>query len=48
MGLKEPDLRKRKKLGELELRDDEWDNVKLFLDLLAVSTTMLSRLLILI
>jgi hypothetical protein len=36
MGLKEPNLDKRKKIGELELRNDEWDCVKLFLDLLAV------------
>ena len=39
MGLKEPNLEKRKKIGELELRDNEWERVKLFLDLLAVSTT---------
>lgn len=36
MGLKEPNLEKRKKIGELELRDNEWERVKLFLDLLAV------------
>jgi hypothetical protein len=37
MGLKEPNLDKRKKIGELELRNNEWERVKLFLDLLAVS-----------
>ena len=36
MGLKESNLEKRKKIGELELWDNEWERVKLFLDLLAV------------
>jgi hypothetical protein len=37
MGLKEPNLEKRKKIGELELRDNEWERVKLFLDLLEMT-----------
>jgi hypothetical protein len=40
MGLKEPNLEKRKKIGELELRDNEWERVKLFLDLLAVRLSL--------
>lgn len=36
MGLKEPNLEKWKKIGELELWDNEWERVKLFFDLLAV------------
>ncbi|KAG2034600.1 hypothetical protein BDR03DRAFT_984194 [Suillus americanus] len=34
MGLQEPNLDKWTKIGKLELQDDEWDRVKLFLDLL--------------
>ena len=41
MGLKEPNLEKQKKIGELELRDDEWEWVKLFIDLLMVHTNLL-------
>jgi hypothetical protein len=44
MGLKEPNLEKRKKIGELELRDNEWERVKLFLDLLAVRLSLLAVL----
>ena len=41
MGLKETNLEKCKKIGELELRKDEWEHVKLFLDLLAMSVSLL-------
>ena len=41
MGLKEPNLEKWKKIGELELRDDDWERVKLFIDLLTVRTNLL-------
>lgn len=44
MGLKESNLEKRKKIGELELRDSEWERVKLFLDLLAVSSIYCRKL----
>ena len=40
LGLKEPNLDKRKKIGELELWNNEWERVKLFLDLLAVSIAL--------
>ena len=40
MGLKEPNLEKWKKIGELELRDDEWEWVKDFIDLLTVCTNL--------
>jgi hypothetical protein len=33
----ETDKNKRKKLAELQLDEDEWEQAKLFLDLLAVS-----------
>lgn len=36
MGREEKDLEKRKKLTDLQLDSEEWDRVKIFLDLLAV------------
>lgn len=32
----EPDLEKRKKIDALQLSDEEWNNTKLFLNLLGV------------
>ena len=37
MGLEEKSLEKRKKLDQLQLSDDEWEQLDLFANLLAVS-----------
>lgn len=37
IGRLEPDLERRKKIDELQLSDEEWKNVGLFLNLLGVS-----------
>jgi hypothetical protein len=42
IGRDEKDLGKREKIDNLRLDDEEWDELKLFNDLLAVSLTLFS------
>ena len=42
IGRVEPDLAKRRKIDSLQLSEEEWKNVKLFLNLLGVSNSAIS------